>query len=401
MALIALAVLVLVAIVWIISGRSRQRSETAVRTLVPVVRQQQARSRVRVVDMDADQQRLEAMAKRYLDSTQATVLIEIGDFWRKGAYPRIQSNPERARDYYQLATQCGDAQVAAIARARLVETDCPIAEVDDMGKRLADIHHDAIVAAAQAAELARQLRVEERMYQIEERQPEVGHDMEPAAAPQPEPPMLFLDDRQNVHDHYMNKITRNNLDRLVQMYGAAPTDGAKRIARECLYADSELSDEQKAAALIAIDAFGDSRQFDLTEEQVLWLVLQHVRRDRDLLHNLFLQLIDCNEDGFMVCTTGKISRVVSVVGDLPEFESPRNIYYIKAELETLAGKIRADVLAEITAEQRAAYESGDDDRITERMTDAYLQAVRAEYCDRLGVDFDILEPHLQANMLGF
>ena len=65
----------------------------------------------------------------------------------------------------------------------------------------------------------------------------------------------------------------------------------------------------------------------------------------DLFHILFIELSYCIENGFMICTTGKISHIVSIMDGIDSnFNSIKPIYIIKDEIKNLANNIRKNIM---------------------------------------------------------
>ena len=349
---------------------------------------------------------LNHLVAEYIDTKNPIILVEIGDIWRKGAYSRLSSNNKTAIKYYELAAGCGNREVAAIATAKYIEAkEEKIQQVDDVGQRLHDIYFEAIQAAN--TERARPV-IEDLPIQFNQEYQHFQNIENLEAAPIPIPIVpqaetpLFLNDQQNVHDHYMNKITKHNIDKLKLNFTHAG-DISEVIA--AVNDDDELTVKSKAAVLNVIKSLTDIKHkyFDCNEIEALNLVYSYIKRQpesKTLLHNLFLQLLDCYHSGVIVCSTGKITRIVSVVGDTDNFEDQRNIYYIKQELESLAFKVREDELKQMTPEEVNAYNNGSE-LSADRIKAKYIEAVKREYCEKLGMLYKILSPMVEENLIGF
>lgn len=347
---------------------------------------------------------LNHLVTEYIATKNPILLVEIGDIWRKGAFSRLSSNNKTAIKYYELAAGCGNREVAAIATAKYIEAkEEKIQQVDDVGRRLQDIYFEAIQAAN--AEQARPV-IEDLPIQFNQEYQHFQNieNLETAPipiVPQTETP-LFLNDQQNVHDHYMNKITKHNIDKLKQKFkSTGDISGVTAAVND----DNELTVKQKAAVLNVIKSLTDIKHkyFDCNEIEALDLVYSYIRgqpESKTLLHNLFLQLLDCYHSGVIVCSTGKITRIISVVGDTDNFEDQRNIYYIKQELESLAFKVREDELKKMTPEEVDAYNNGSE-LLADRLKEKYIEVVKQEYCEKLGMLYKILSPMVEENLIGF
>ncbi len=392
-------------IYFISKKRSIKNIKLNVEQTIPDVIQDQEIIQIKVIKEEPEIKKINSLVDKYLITQNPFLLIKIGDFWRKGVYPRIKADNAAAIKYYELAASSNNKIAAEIATTKYIEAIREnIPKIDNIGQQLNDIYFEAVEAATRAAT---------PRYQQFDIEPNHIAEQIIEEAPIERPRMVFLNDGQNVHDHYLNKITKTNIDKLKEKYGEAleahledPTRIIE-ILKDNLYRDSGFNTYQKAAINNVIISFSDqNKQFECSELDALFLVYRYIidqSNKNDLFHNLFLQLMDCYYNGFVVCTTGKISRVISVVGDLEGFENARNIYYIKDELERLASRVRKDVLKTLTPEQVNDYNTGgnESDRITEEIKNKYRNVVQEEYCAKLGIDYNIILPHVEANMLGF
>ncbi len=316
---------------------------------------------------------LDRLISEYKETRNPVVLIEIGDLWHTGVYPIMASNHSKSHKYYEMASASNNHDVKAIAIAKL--NDDPIPEFDDDGDTLDDIDDMDLWE-----------------YELEDDDANV-----------------FLDDRQNVHDSCVTKTTKKNIEKLKSMVGNSCTRIASSDVKSILLTkmrDYEGLDYEKISEVIY--AFSDDvKQFGCTELQSLCLVYAYIKDDDDLMRNLYLNLADCYENGHMVCTTGKISRVVSVVSNsctrtvVDSFDDVKNIYYITRELEQLASKVRDDVMKDATEGQTVDYNNGSSDELTNKMETLYRERVRDQYVDGLGMDYSTLGPIMDVNIAMF
>jgi len=340
------------------------------------------------------------LIEQYKISRDPSILITIGDFYRKGMYSIMSSDNSKAIKYYERAAMSDNKHVAEIARGKYAEaTIDTIPKIDDIGDELNELETDTLFLFNDNDGYQNQQMVNIRELPIDN--VEFVNRMEIVDAPN----QIFLNDLQNVHDHYMNKITQANINKL-KAFDNALDPSIKNTLTDDLYKDSILSINDKAIIISVLNAFdNNNKQFDCTEVECLQLVYAYIRmRDDmdDLLHNLFLQLLDCMEHHIIVCTTGKISRIISVVSYLDDFEDAKNIYYIKLELEQLASRVREDILASLTPDQVNAYNNNlDCEDIIMSMQQTYRDHVKNEYCDKLGVNYSIIRPHVEANLAVF
>jgi len=385
-----LLVIIILIIIFILSKKRHDHKLSAnhklvINNLVPIIEQEQKIKQQDVVKAKPAVQYINKLMDDYRITRDPLVLVEIGDFYRKGMYSIMKSNNSEAIKFYKKAAASSNKQAADIAMGKYIEaTIDTIPEIDDVGEELDEIPQIILLD----------------MIQDDFDQEQII----PIAPVVPAEHEIFLNDLQNVHDHYMNKITQSNVDKLKEFVEIDKSLQIKEILKNELYKESKLDDHKKATIITIIDSFSETNeQFGITEVECLQLVYTYIqtRKDKsDLIYNLFLQLLDCMENSFIICTTGKISRVVSVVGDLNEFENARNIYYIKGELEQLAGKVRDEVLSTLSKEQIDAYNNGDN-QITDLMKKTYMDRIQEEYCDKLHIDYKIIRPHVETNLAAF
>lgn len=367
----------------------KQKMKQAISTVEHDLRQKRKKA-----DEDPPElKRIRNLIEKHLETKDPAILVEIGDIYQKGAYPRFKSNPKKAQEYYTMAANNIDRNVARIANNKIIEASYdPIHEVDNLGEELTDFY----IAAIEATLLDNFINEEPRttteiineLFAQEANRPQYNNN-------------AFLNDQQNVHDHYMNKIVQKNIDKLKETHIETNKD-IKHILIEKSSNLPDLSWEQKARINKVINSLSNAKtQFSATEQEVASLVYNHIKDNDDLVRNFFLQLADSYLEGHIVCSTGKIARMVAVVGDTEEFADSKNIHYIKQELQTLAAKVRDDHLATLSQQEIDSYNNGTNNRIVEDMQKKYVEIVKQEYCQKLNVDYPVIHAHVESNMIHF
>lgn len=372
-----LTVIALICIFWAIIIILKFSKKQRVQNCIPKVEHELNLQKKQAADTPPEIKRIHDLLYSYQQTQNPMVLIEIGDIYQKGAFPRFKANPEKAARFYNIAAYNANQNVAVIANAKIIEArNEPINEADNFGEEMTDFHLDAF-------QVATIIDNRNQIVQIDE------------------PTERFLNDHQNVHDHYMNKITQKNIDKLKEMHTYNNED-IVAILIDKLYGINDITNENKAKIIRVINSLSDKHpQYNSNELEIAFLIYSHVKNKPDLLRNLYLQLEDCFSNGHVVCGTGKISRMVAVVGDTEDFTDSKNIYYIKDELESLASKTRDEYLKTLSKQQVDAYNLGENDGITEELKMKYMETVREEYCNKLNIDYEILHPHVEINMSAF
>jgi hypothetical protein len=196
-------------------------------------------------------------------------------------------------------------------------------------------------------------------------------------------------DPQNVHDSCVAAATRAMVRDMADASGTSKDD-AKDTARRIIL-DSQLSAEEKQQALDVVDNLTSSTHSRIghSEVRALDLVLGRISQithqplQDNLRETLVKQLAGCVERGHVVCSSGKISRIVATLdgADLSGVHSPVPMWMVREEIGSKAAQMRD------TAE--------DSDTTKTR----FQQWVRDTYRATLGDD--IVQPLVDEFLLGF
>jgi hypothetical protein len=187
---------------------------------------------------------------------------------------------------------------------------------------------------------------------------------------------------QNVHEHTVAAATRVEIDQLLRKHGhiqLLPALEAKGNARKVY---ESLSDQKHSA-------------FGISEQEALALVHaeidMHVNRE-NLQETLMLRLQDCIESGKLVCSTGKIVRIVSVLQGDEDATRMRPIWAVKEEIAALANVIRGEHLRDASADDVRMYEEGVCDTLSRQMLSDFEMRVRKQYVEELRMSPDVIAP---------
>lgn len=281
--------------------------------------------------------RLETLSRAFQRNPEAHwhLLLEIGDIYRKGAFPRYVPDVPAAMACYRCAAQGSDKRVASEAQMRCAEVFAHPMALEDrsMGQAL---------PASFAEAACRIARVMER--------PKV-----PPPAPARivrEPAVRIASDAQNVHDHAVIQATKKNLDTLGEAQG-----DVRDAVRSALLESPTIDADDVLDALTVLDTLGDTAHSTLgvSELGALNRVWARVKGNPDHVAVLGKQLASAVEHGHVVCSTGKIARMTSTLDGLDDtVERTRPLWAVKEELGTLAARIRDSKPATL---QRDAFES--------------------------------------------
>lgn len=411
--------LILLFVITITYIYKRQRYANNIKHLnicLPKLKKKYDKIRNDVIQKEPEIEELNKLIADFRYSKDYNNILKIGDFYRKGAYPRWKPNKQIAKKCYDLVEHSSlDTNLSTIAMCKYIEImNDNLDHSDIQGMEISEIYYDKIEQLVNEDNL--------QTYQYNEiifgddiphipnnhipnnqnnnqRLPEIPVEINI------EPVTVFHNDLQNVHDHYLTNITKNNIDKLKKNFKYNDNLNIKDILLNEMYNDNLLNTEQRFKIGEVLEKFNNSYHttFGITEIESLKYIYTFICKKpnkSDLLHNLMLQLEDCYENGIVVCPTGRISRIISLASDSDEFNSNRNIYYIKDELESLAFKVRNDELKKLSKEELDLYNNGDDD-IADKLKQIYIEKVKEEYCNKLNINYDIIKPFIDVNVSGF
>jgi len=222
----------------------------------------------------------------------------------------------------------------------------------------------------------------------------------------PSPPVVH-NDMQNVHDHTLQNLAEQNLT-LSEKSLLSTTGTQKTNAREELYA-MNLTDSARKV-LDSLTNMPHSR-FERSEKEVLNAVWARIHSpeneaNRDELIRSLMENLDSGvEHGYVVCSTGKIMRMLSTLEVLDQkAEIMRPEWAIRQEIGETVGKIlrsRLETAPEATREAYEALEPSQEqtelaDKLRDRVREEVRRTCAADYKDT--VDSERLALYVDANL---
>ena len=158
----------------------------------------------------------------------------------------------------------------------------------------------------------------------------------------------------------------------------------------------ELNSKTKEEALHVIDDLKDfdHSAFNISEKSSLKLVWEKINNSSDMKENLVetlaKQLSSTIENGHVVCSSGKITRIMSTLDGFSN-EVARPMWALREEIGNKAAKIREDMTQQY----------GDTPEAGRRMREEFAQSVKDEYVKKLGMQEKIIDPLISEYELGF
>lgn len=333
-------------------------------------------------------------AREFILDGNWTRLLSVADAYKNGAYPDYVPDEDMALRLYHLCARCPDAEVAGLGQSRYVELRLePLPPEDRFGSRLPP--DPGLMISGEADERISKTPPEEfstpsrrRIAALDDRQDRAARriivvEREAAAAPKKTQKRHHLSDAQNVHDHGVSATVRKSIETLVSRHGAPGPDRlteAEEKARDAVLVSLETGEREKIQALEVLESLRRTPHsgFGVSEAEVLALTVAEIgaRGGGDLWETLAKQLATGVESGIVVCSSGKITRIVGVFDGTDAFEdAAKPMWAIRDEIGTLAAKIRRDFPDDARAE--------------------FSRRAEEEYVGRLGMSKQVLAPIIE------
>lgn len=354
------------------------------------------------------------------------VLITIGDIYRKGAYPRFLPNEHIAMNCYKTAAMCPDGDVAGLGQVKYIEMRSESINDDDkMGKPLPTEYGTTIcelavdkirtipfhlfqkpkVSKTQTETLARIPQYEDTYRQFIDDYDILTDDTQNHLA------QTYKNDSQNVHDHSVIAISKKNIAVLNQDTDRIDVERSIDKVRDALLDNTELSDQDVSNALLVLDKLSESKHssFNMSEKEVLAKVwdkidkIQENDKRKNLTETLGKQLASAVENGYTVCSTGKITRMLGTFdgAEMNDIENVKPLWAVKEEIASLAGKTRNDFIESLDTIQKLAYNRGELPELDEKMRSEFSKQAHKTYCEELNMNPKIINPIIQMYEEGF
>jgi hypothetical protein len=307
--------------------------------------------------------KLNDLLLQFEETSSWDTLIAMGDIYRKGAYPRFKSDKLSAIECYKVAAMCPDGKVAGLAQIKYIETfEEDILDIDNHGDDLPTYYSDAICKLAKEIIMNTPYNIFNRpkntnmtndvipfihdtlnnnTFAIFTR-PRVQNTTETA---------VYKNDLQNVHDHSVSHITKKNVNYLKDHYIAESnkTNTTKQEIIDQILTHPDLSNIVKGNALLVLDNLNNKEKhstYNVTEEEALDLIWNKINKtkkpnDKNNLVEILAKQLDTGvENGHVVCSSGKIARIVGTLDGIDEnITKSKPMWVLKDEIGTLAGKI--------------------------------------------------------------
>lgn len=212
---------------------------------------------------------------------------------------------------------------------------------------------------------------------------------------------------QNSHDHGVVRAVQSTLMALPTFDG--DDHHVVRQVRDQISAQRELSNAERRDAAKVLDAVRANPK-DVEALGKVWQRIQdepdpEVRSNR--IETLGKQLASGVEDGHVVCSTGRISRMVAALQGQDEPDDAvvriRSTNNVAQELMQMAAYVRDQVLTDASHVDRMDYGTGAGQTqfLSDEMAKRFREKVNATYVQEMGMSPAVLEPILEPLIASF
>lgn len=273
-------------------------------------------------------------------------LITVGEIYRTGSYPRYAPNPDMAMKCFSVAAKCPDKNVSGLGQSKFFQCRVDVISSTDInGRQIPVIYGEMICQTAESKIRLTPYHEFERPVSREiQRTPTQVNTPTNNTPTQVNTPIIAYTGGQNVHDHSVGCAIKKNIIKLKE---SSTTENFIEEVRDNILLQDEIDEDDKTKALMVLDSLNENKHslYDASEKEVLglvWKKIQDMKEEKNLKETLVKQLASGVEKGLVVCSTGKITRMMSVFDGIEKtgMEDCKPLWAVKEELATLAAKVR-------------------------------------------------------------
>ena len=308
--------------------------------------------------------------------------MDVADMYAAGSFPDFAPRlPVAAALYHAISVGCPDRAIANHARALVAQPPA---------KDAADVAGEPLPAGPGT-------RLLTHISSISSRRPPPP-PVAPSPPPAPTPKATAVrNDPQNAHDHAVVASLKTLIDRLPEASGSS---SAREEVERALFGERpvDMTDEDKAKALAVLQSLREDQRhsgFGVTEVEALGRVVARIESlpdatKQNAIETLGKQLAAAHERGTIVCSTGKIARIVGALDGVTENAELKPVWAVREELGSLASKVRAAVQDAASSTDAAAYAQGEAPHLEEKMRDEFTVEAINTYCTKLGMSTKVV-----------
>lgn len=386
-----------------------------------------------------DIQRLDALVENFERTHEWELVLRVGDMYARGSFPRYAPDEFSALKIYKVASKCPDPKVSCEALSKYVDLKMnPLSSEDINGvpfpKQTSTRLIECVENHLKRIPLSQYMRRRRSMdvvspRTIVSRGPDTvgnlgnvetveiegldGIETEPVVAVNVvnhTPPYAL--DTQNVHDHGVSASVRENIKSVVKELGSETDydrqeviESVMKVLRDSGLPESDLNNAFRVVVSLVPDTINS---VGCSQMDVLHATFKKIEKVRDpkirknLFESLGKNLASGVERGHVVCSTGKIGRIITTLegidqeelggDDETKLQKSVPIDVVRNEIAILASKTRSDVLSESSPKKVADYEKFPSSPLSEEMGNRFHDEVKKVYIDGLHLSEKVLSP---------
>lgn len=376
-------------------------------------------------------QRLDALVEYFERTGDFSVVLQVGDMYARGCFPRYTPDDGSALNIYLTASKSPDPDISADALAKYIDLRTnPLSREDREGTPFPKETSDRLVGSIEnhlkrvplssfmrkrtssctvnrrtrgsrgsihmrVAENAEEPRLEQFTDQTIE---PIVQEEEPPVQPR------YTPDPQNVHDHGVSASVRENIKAVVKELGddnkynrQDVIEAVMEKIRESGMEESKMNNAFRVIVSLVpdnISSIGCSQMDVLNATFKKINKIEDVKLKKNLFESLGKNLSSGVEKGHVVCSTGKIGRIITTLEGIESIKLQKSvpIDVIRNEISSLASKIRTDVLSESSDRQVSDYEKYPGSVLSEKMEKIFRDKIKETYIDGLHLSQKVLDP---------
>lgn len=368
--------------------------------------------------------RLRDLLEDFKSNQSWSNVIAMGDIYRKGAYPRFLPNESLAIELYRIVSMCPNGEIAGTGQLKYVETRKEvIANEDKAGQVLPTSYGEEAIAVATGYIQKTPMAAFDKPH-FKTKAPPPSHQQQ-----QPIEPDLIFDidalferratnatatatpyksDSQNVHDHSVVQAAKENIKRLKSsITSSSQSEKSVEEVTDSILSASDLTDKQRLNALEVLEKLSGSKHstLEISERDALDLVYRKISSTSDptlrenLKETLAKQLSSARENGYTVCSTGKIARILGTLDGVESTNTApmKPMWVIREEIGNMATKIREEHLSKMSSSEQNNYS----DQQAQTMREDFEKKAKSLYVDELALKESIVSPIISLYAEGF
>jgi hypothetical protein len=202
------------------------------------------------------------------------------------------------------------------------------------------------------------------------------------------PQNIIKNDSQNVHDHSLQNIGKQIIHVLQKDF----SDDGSIFTQNYTKLLNKVPTNSKSSFERVCNSFSDLKhsKYDKSEKQIFNLVFNKIQNNNDFLDIFIDNILSCIESDVIVCSTGKIMRMLSTL-DIIDSDTPtlKPDWVIKNEISQIISK----TINDLSTSQKAEYNSDNNENIVDLIQTRVRAKCNNDYKNIL--DPSVLDIYLQ------